>query len=168
MGEDGSSVDSMGEDRGSMDSMGEDGGSMSNSNRGSMDSVGEKRSGMSNSNRSVSNSNRGSMSNNSRPVSRLTRVGHVLGDAITIVSIGDSLYSAVREVDGVAARGGISIPLLALGELSSAVVVTHSVVVGVHWGLSKVSRSSHHHGGGVLGEGTGSSHQGGNEKDLHR
>ena len=115
---------------------------------------------------SVSNSNRGSVSNNSRPVSRLTRVGHVLGDAITIVSIGDSLYSAVREVDGVAARGGISIPLLALGELSSAVVVTHSVVVGVHWGLSKVSRSSHHHGGGVLGKGTGSSHQGGNEKDL--
>merc|ERR1719187_58170 len=125
-----------------------------------MDGMGENRS-------SMSNSNRGSVSDNSRPINRLTRVGDVLGDAITIVYIGDSLYSAVREVNRVAARGGKSIPLLALGELSSAVVVTHSVVVGVHWGLSKVSRSSHHHRGGVLGEGTGSSHQGGNEKDLH-
>merc|ERR1719187_2112888 len=125
-----------------------------------MDGMGENRS-------SMSNSNRGSVSDNSRPINRLTRVGDVLGDAITIVSIGDSLYSAVREVNRVAARGGISIPLLALGELSSAVIVTHSVVVCVHWGLSKVLSSFHHHGGGVLGEGTGSSHQGGNEKDLH-
>merc|ERR1712106_907412 len=117
------SVDGVGEDRGSMDSVGEDG--------GSMDSVGE---------------DRGSMGNSygSRSINGGARVADVLGDTITIVNIVDSLDPAVRKVDSVAARGGKSVPLLALGEGSSAVVVSDSVVVGVHWGLREVLSSCHY------------------------
>merc|ERR1712128_192361 len=114
-----------------MDSVGEDG--------GSMDSVGE---------------DGGSMCNSygSRSINGGTRVADVLGDTITIVNIVYSLDPAVRKVDSVAARGGISVPLLALGEGSSAVVVSDSVVEGVHWGLREVLSSCPHRG---------------NEKDLH-
>merc|ERR1712021_43324 len=104
-----------------------------------MDSVGE---------------DRGSMGNSygSRSINGGTRVADVLGDTITIVNIVYSLDPAVRKVDSVAARGSISVPLLALGEGSSAVVISDSVIVGVHWGLREVLSSSHHRG---------------NEKDLH-
>ena len=159
VGEDGCSVDGVGEDRGSVDSVRED--------RGGVDSMGKDR-GVN----SVGN-NRGGMGHSygSRSVGGGARVANVLGDAITVVSIVDSLDPAVREVDSVAARGGISVPLLALGEGSSAVVVSNSVVVGIHWGLREVlssvgGSSFHHQGGSVLGQGCGSSHYRGNKKDL--
>merc|ERR1712106_521817 len=96
----------------------------------------------------------GSMGNSygSRSIRGGARVADVLGDTITTVNIVDSLDPAVRQVDSVAARGGISVPLLALGEGSSAVVISYSVVEGVHWGLREVLGSCHHRG---------------NEKDLH-
>jgi len=156
------------EDRGGMGNsnwgMGKDRGVVGNGNRGSM---GNSNGGM------VGNSNRGGMdsmgnSDRGRSIGGCSRVGDILGDAVTIVSVGDSLDPAVREVDGVAARGDVAVPLLSLGEVGAAVVITHSIVVGIHWGLSQVfSHSSlHHHGGSVLGQGTGGGHQGGNVKDL--
>merc|ERR1711902_184316 len=117
------------EDRGSMGNsnwgMGKDRGMVGNSNRGGMDSMG--------------NSDRGGMGNSDRgrSIGGCSRVGDILGDAVTIVGICDSLDPAVREVDGVAARGDVAVPLLSLGEVGATVVVTHSIVVGIHWGLSQ-------------------------------
>ena len=163
--EDRGRVNSVGEDRGGVDSVGENRGSVSEDrgvdsmgeDRG-VDSVGQNRCGMGN-------------SHGSRSIGGGARVADILGDAITVVSIVDSLDPAVREVDSVAARGGISVPLLALGESSSAVVVSDSIVVGIHWGLREVlssvgGSSFHHQGGSVLGQGCGSSHYRGNKKDL--
>ena len=72
-------------------------------------------------------------------VGRLTGVADVLDDAVSVVRVGHGLDPAVGEVDGVAAGGGVSVPLLGLGEGGSAVVISHAVVVGVDWGLSEVT-----------------------------
>ena len=50
----------------------------------------------------------------------------------------DSLDPAVRKSNGIAARGGITISGLSLLEVVSTVVITDTILVSVHWGLSKV------------------------------
>ena len=72
-------------------------------------------------------------------VLRGSGVADVLDDAVSVVRVGHGLDPAVGEVDGVAARGGVSVPLLGLGEGGSAVVISHAVVVGVDWGLGEVT-----------------------------
>merc|ERR1711887_218089 len=113
--------------------------------------------------RGMSNSDRGRSI-----VASNSLIGDLLGDPITIVCVLDSLDPAVRESHSVAARGGIAIPLLILGELGSTVVIINTIVVGIYWGLSQVTSSLHNHGGSsILGGSRSSSHQGGNHEDLH-
>ena len=87
-------------------------------------------------------------------VAGLAGVGHVLDDAVAVVGVGDGLHAAVGQVDGVAAGGGVAVPLLLLGEVGAAVVVSHAVVVGVDRGLGQVA-------GGVASGGGGDHHSGG-------
>merc|ERR1719431_933229 len=94
-------------------------------------------------------------------------IGDLLGDSITIVSILHSLDPAIRESHTVAARGGIAVPLLVLGELGSAVVIIDTIVVSVDWGLCQIISSLHNNGGSILRSSDGSSHKGGNDEDLH-
>merc|ERR1712025_1349866 len=112
--------------------------------------------------RSMSNSDRGRSI-----VASNSLIGDLL-DSITIVCVLDSLDPAVRESHSVAARGGIAILLLILGELGSTVVIINTIAVGIYWGLSQVTSSLHNHGGSsILGGSRSSSHQGGNHEDLH-
>ena len=101
-------------------------------------------------------------------VGRLTGVADVLDDAVSVVRVGHGLDPAVGEVDGVAAGGGVSVPLLGLGEGGSAVVVSHAVVVGVDWGLSQVSSCVTGGGGhnNAGGEGGGDTEKSGTDESL--
>jgi len=140
-------------------------GRVSNSHR----SVGDD-GGMMHSHRSMVDSDRGVSNNLDRGrsiVASDSLIGDLLGDSITIVSILHSLDPAVRESHGVAAGGGIAVPLLVLGELGSAVVISDTIVVGVDWGLSQVISSLHNNGGSILRSSDGSSHEGGDDEDLH-
>merc|ERR1719290_282251 len=122
---------------------------------------------MCNGNGSMGNSERG-VSNHLDRGRSIVASNSLLGDSITIVCVLDSLDPAVRESHSVAARGGIAIPLLILGELGSTVVIINTIVVGIYWGLSQVTSSLHNHGGSsILGGTRSSSHQGGNHEDLH-
>lgn len=93
-------------------------------------------------------------------VLRGTGVADVLDDTIAIVSVGDSLDTTIRQVDSVAAGGGVSVSLLCLGEVCPAVVISHPVLVLVDWRLgqitSHVARAglSHQHSGWQGGDGT--------------
>ena len=95
-------------------------------------------------------------------------VADVLDDAVSVVRVGHSLDSAVGEVDGVAAGGGVSVPLLGLGEGGSAVVISHAVVVGVDWGLGEVTGGVTSGGGNndASGEGGGDTEESGTDKSL--
>merc|ERR1739842_212906 len=97
---------------------------------------------------------------NSGAVGGLPGVADVLDDAVSVVRVGHCLDPAVGEVDGVAAGGGVPVPLLGLGEGGSAVVVSHAVVVGVDWGLSQVSS-------GVTRGGGGNTEKSGADESLH-
>ena len=134
-------VDSVSEDRG-VDSVGEDGGSVDGvsnnwgsvngvSNNWGVDSVGNNRAGH----------DLGGVGGDtdSGAVGRLASVADILDNAVSVVRVGHGLNPAVGEVDGVAAGGGVSVPLLGLGKVGSAVVISHAVVVGVDWGLSEVT-----------------------------
>merc|ERR1719420_542560 len=79
---------------------------------------------------------------NSWSILRNSLIGDILDDSITIVCVLDSLDSSIRKIDSVAARGCISISGLSLLEVSSTVVITDSILVSIHWGLSKVCRGS--------------------------
>merc|ERR1740137_382756 len=76
--------------------------------------------------------------NNSRSTLRNSLIGDILDDSISIVSILDSLDPAVRKSNSVATGGGITISGLSLLEVVSTVVITDTILVSVHWGLSKV------------------------------
>ena len=76
------------------------------------------------------------MSNNSRSILRDSFIGDILDDSISIVSVLDSLDPAIRKSDSVAAGCGVSIPLLLLLEVVTAVVITHSVVESIESRLS--------------------------------
>merc|ERR1712106_667649 len=54
---------------------------------------------------------------------------------VSISAIIDNLSPAIGKSHPVAARGGVTISLLLLSKVISTVVVTHSILVGVHWGL---------------------------------
>merc|ERR1719308_172046 len=117
----------------------------------------------------VSNSMSNWVSNNSGldnswSILRNSLIGDILDDSITIVCVLDSLDSSIRKIDSVAARGCVSISGLSLLEVSSTVVITDSILVGIHWGLSKVCRGSN------KGNSRGSSshgEQGSGENSLH-
>ena len=68
-------------------------------------------------------------------------VGDVLNDPVSVVGVCDGLNPAVREVDCVAAGGHVPVPLLGLGEVGSAVVVCHSVLIVVDGRLRQVGSS---------------------------
>merc|ERR1712123_305439 len=91
---------------------------------------------------SMSNWVSNSMSNNSRSILRNSLIGHILDDSISIVSVLDSLDSAVRKSNSVATRGCVTISGLTLLEACSTVVITDTILVIVLWGLSKVWGSS--------------------------
>ena len=97
-------------------------------------------------------------------------VGDILDDSVSVVGVGHGLNSAVGEVDGVAAGGGVSVPLLGLGEVSSAVVVSHSVLVVVDWRLGEVTVSvpSSRDEGHSSGEGGGDSEESSSDESLRR
>ena len=76
------------------------------------------------------------MSNNSRSILRDSFIGDILDDSISIVSVLDSLDPAIRKSDSVAAGCGVSISLLLLLEVVTAVVITHSVVESIESRLS--------------------------------
>ena len=113
-------------------------------------------------------SNGMSSNSHSRSVLRSAGVAHVLDDPIAVVAVGDGLDPAVRKVDGVAAGGGVSVPLLGLGEVSSAVVVSHSVLVVVDWRLGEVTVSvpSSRDEGHSSGEGGGDSEESSSDESL--
>merc|ERR1719250_25750 len=79
---------------------------------------------------------------NSWSILRNSLICDILDDSITIVCVLDSLDSSIRKVDSVAARGCVSISGLSLLEVSSTVVITDSILVSIHWGLSKICRGS--------------------------
>ena len=80
-------------------------------------------------------------------------VGDVLDDSVSVVSVGDSLDPAVRQVDRVAPGGGVSVSLLRLGEVGPAVVVRHAVLVAVDRRLGEIIRH-------VARPGVGNQHSG--------
>merc|ERR1712106_883151 len=91
-------------------------------------------------------------------------IGDILDvSRVSISAIVDNLSPAIRKSHPVAARGGVTISLLLLSEVISTVVVTHSILVGVDWGLII------HWLGGTIGHrgGRGSSDGSGEEEDLH-
>merc|ERR1712106_130659 len=91
-------------------------------------------------------------------------IGDILNvSRVSISAIVDNLSPAIRKSHPVAARGGVTISLLLLSKVISTVVVTHSILVGVHWGLII------HWLWGTIGHrgGRGSSDGSGEEEDLH-
>merc|ERR1712106_579532 len=129
--------------RGSMDNWGMiSGGSMDNGGMiggGSMDNRGMiSRGGM---------NNRGSMNNWgmiswssmdswSSSIAGNSSIGDILDvSRVSISAIVDNLSPAIRKSHPVAARGGVTIFLLLLSKVISTVVVTYSILVGVHWDL---------------------------------
>ena len=106
--------------------------SMGDSDWGSVDGVGNNGPGDNLSGDSVSDSDSWSVSGDG------SGVGHVLDNTVSVVGVGHGLDTAVGEVDGVGAGGGVPVSLLGLGEVGSAVVIGNSVVVSVHWRLSEV------------------------------
>ena len=105
---------------------------------------------------------------NGGSVGRLAGVADVLDDAVSVVRVGHGLDPAVGEVDGVAAGGGVSVPLLGLGEGGSAVVISHTIVVGVDWGLGEVTSGVTGGGGhnNASGEGGGDREESGTDESL--
>merc|ERR1719309_218425 len=103
-----------------------------------------------------------------RRVLGLSGVSHLSNVSSGVVGvISDSLSPAIRKVDRVrSTHNTSSIVRLRLLEVSVGVVVSYGVGVGVRGGLGQV-RGSVNHGGGVLGGGTGGSHQGKGEDGLH-
>ena len=95
-------------------------------------------------------------------------VADVLDDAVSVVRVGHGLDPAVGKVDGVAAGGGVSVPLLGLGEGGSAVVISHAVVVGIDWGLGEVTSGVTGGGGhnNASGEGGGNREESGTDESL--
>ena len=137
-----------------------------------VDSVSHKRGGVDDGADSVRN-NSGSVDSvsdntDSGAVGGLPGVADVLDDAVSVVGVGHGLDPAVGEVDGVAAGGGVPVPLLGLGEGGSAVVVSHAVVVGVDWGLSQVSSGVTGGGGhnNASGEGGGDTEKSSADESL--
>merc|ERR1712123_292376 len=91
-------------------------------------------------------------------------IGYILDvSRVSISAIVDNLSPAIRKSHPVAARGGVTISLLLLSKVISTVVVTHSILVGVHWGLII------HWLGGTIGHrcGRGSSDGSGEDENLH-
>merc|ERR1712106_66635 len=63
-------------------------------------------------------------------------IGDILDvSRVSISAIVDNLSPAIRKSHPVAARGGVTISLLLLSKVISTVVVTYSILVGVHWDL---------------------------------
>merc|ERR1712106_616909 len=107
---------------------------------------------------------RSSMDSWSSSIAGNSLIGDILDvSRVSISAIVDNLSPAIRKSHPVAARGGVTISLLLLSKVISTVVVTHSILVGIHWGLII------HWLGGTIGHrgGRGSSDGSGEEEDLH-
>merc|ERR1719154_175055 len=121
----------------------------------------------------VSNSMSHWVSNNSsldhsRSILRNSLIGHILDDSISVVSVLDSLDPAVRKSNSVAAGGGVTISGLSLLEVGSTVVIIDTILVSVHWGLSKVWGGIARGSNQGASRGTSSnSYEGSNENSLH-
>ena len=106
---------------------------------------------------------------NSRSILRNSLIGHILDDSISIVSVLDSLDPAIRKSNSVAARGCVTISGLSLLEVCSTVVITDTILVIVHWGLSKVWGGSIARGSNQgPGRGSGSNGEEGSGKNRLR
>ena len=116
---------------------------------------------------SMSNWVTNSMSNNSRSILRNSVICYILNNSITIVNIVNSLDPSIRKGNSVAARCGISISRLSLLEVISTVVILDSILISIHWGLSKVwggiARASNK--GASRGSGS-NSYEGSNKNSL--
>merc|ERR1712106_290714 len=91
-------------------------------------------------------------------------IGDILDvSRVSISAIVDNLSPAIRKSHPVAARGGVTISLLLLSKVISTVVVTYSILVGVHWDLII------HWLGGTIGHrcGRGSSDGSCEDENLH-
>merc|ERR1719378_480872 len=124
-------------------------GSMGNSNGsvGNDGTVGNNRS-VGNSNRSMGNhravgNNRGMGNNRVGNLDWSRSVGgdSLIGDLSNISTVGissvvvDNLGSAIRKSNSVGSRGGVSISILLLIKVSSAVVISYSILVSIDRGV---------------------------------
>merc|ERR1712106_1163532 len=107
---------------------------------------------------------RSSMDSWSSSIAGNSFIGDILDvSRASISAIVDNLSPAIRKSHPVAARGGVTISLLLLSKVISTVVVTHSILVGIHWGLI-----IHWLGGTIWHRcGRGSSDGSGEDENLH-
>ena len=105
---------------------------------------------------------------NSRSILGNSIIGDILNNSISIVNILDSLDPAIRKSHSVAARGGITISRLSLLEVGSTVVIIDTVLVSVHWGLSKVWGGIARGSNQGPGRGSGSNREEGSGKNSLR
>ena len=80
----------------------------------------------------------------SRSILGLSRVGNISNISTVSISnlVVDSLDSAIRKSNRVGSRGGISIPVLTMVEVSSRVIISYTIVEGIDWCLISIGRSS--------------------------
>ena len=86
----------------------------------------------------VSNNMSHWVTNNSRSILRNSLIGDILDDSISIVNILDSLDSAIRKSNSVAAGGGIPVPGLSLLEVVATVVILNTILVSVNCRLGQI------------------------------
>ena len=80
----------------------------------------------------------------SRSILGLSRVGNISNISTVGISnlVVDSLDSAIRKSNRVGSRGGISIPVLSMVEVSSRVIISYTIVECINWYLISIDRSS--------------------------
>ena len=80
----------------------------------------------------------------SRSILGLSRVGNISNISTVSISnlVVDSLDSTIRKSNRVGSRGGISIPVLTMVEVSSRVIISYTIVEGIDWCLISIGRSS--------------------------
>merc|ERR1711887_16163 len=88
----------------------------------------------------MSNGMSNRMSNNSslnysRSILRNAFVGYILNNSISIVSILDSLNSTIRQSYCVTTRGGVTISVLRLLEVSATVIIIDTILICIYWGF---------------------------------
>ena len=119
-----------------------------------------KRSSMGHNNRSMGHYSRSMTMSNSMSIGGDSFIGDISYIPTVCIShmVVDVLDPAVGEGHPVGARGGVAVSLLLLPEVGAAVVIGHSILVGVVGGLLMVATSSSsgeglgHHAGDHQGE----------------
>ena len=82
-----------------------------------------------------------SMSNNtdSRAILRNSFICHILDNSVSVIRVVDSLNSSIGESNRVGARCCVSVPVLFLFEVVTAVVIIDSIVVCIEGRLCKIT-----------------------------